>query len=291
MQRCLPRCGRAEVGSAYLLAWSLLFLCVVSAPCAANGVQISGCYQLTVDDPGHGCRWSGPLLLTQAGTAITGSLDLDRVMGSGCPSAIVGSGSGSVSGSNFIFGFTSGTFGTATFTGTVSTNGLSASGTWVSSTPATGTWFAQSTAYDVAVDVTVTRPADSCEWAGPATFTVCADFDSFTASVAIPRTSGGSTCPLMITGTLSGTATGTPIIINFDLASSEFGNDHFVGVVSDNRRSAAGTWSGDAGVGTWSGQFHLPPPVAAPTMSGIVLAALFACLLAAGVRSARRRRT
>jgi hypothetical protein len=287
-----PMRGEGGIGRFRLVAWSLLFLCIVAAPGAANGVDLTGCYNLTVDDPGHSCRWSGPMLIAQTGTDLNGSLDLTRTMGgAGCLPVIVGTGTGTLTGSNFVFGVTSGGFGTATFTGTVSPDGQSATGSWVSSTPATGTWFAQSTAYDVAVDMTVTRPADGCKWTGPATFTVCADFDSFTASVALPRVTGGSGCPPSITGTLSGTATGTPIIIDFDLASSELGNAHFVGVVSEDRRSAAGTWSEseNTDTGTWSARFHLPGGVAAPAMSGITLAALFGGLVAAGVLRARRR--
>jgi hypothetical protein len=282
--------GKGGIGRFCLVAWSLLFLCIVFAPGAAAGVDLTGCYTLTVDDPGHGCRWSGPMLITQTGTNLDGSLDLPLIMGgAGCPPFLVATGSGTLVGSNFVFGFTSGGFGTATFTGTVSPDGQSATGTWVSSTPASGTWFAESSAYTVAVDMTVTRPADGCEWTGTATFTVCADFESFTASVALPRVTGGSGCPPSITGTLSGTATGTPIIINFDLVSGEFGNDHFVGVVSEDRRSAAGTWLGDGGTGTWSARFHLPGGVPAPAMDGIALGVLFAGLVAAGVLCARRR--
>jgi hypothetical protein len=292
MERGIDRLthGEGRIARFCLVAWSLLFACIVTAPGAANGVDLTGCYNLTVDDPGHGCRWSGPMLITQTGTNLDGSVDLALINGgSGCPPFLVGTGSGTLTGSNFVFGFTSGGFGTATFTGTVSTDGQSATGTWTSSTPASGTWFAQSTAYTVAVDMTVTRPVDGCEWTGPATFTVCADFDSFTASLALALVTGGSGCPSTITGTLSGTATGTPLVISADLVSSEFGDDHFTGLVSDDRRSAAGTWSGDAGTGTWSARFHLPPAVAAPAMSAIALAALFACLVTAGVLSARRR--
>jgi hypothetical protein len=290
----VPTVGRAEhgvlrIGWFCALACSLLFVYVLCAPAAAKAIDLTGCYELTVDDPVSGCQWSGPMLLAQANTTITGSLDLTRVAGgAGCLAAVTGTGTGTLTGSSFVFGVAAGGFGTAIFSGTVSADGKSATGTWSSTASASGTWSAESTAFTVAVEMTVKRPTDSCAWTGPATFTVCADFESYTASVALTRVAGGSTCPPVITGTLSGTATGTPPVLSFDLVSAQFGNDHFDGTVSADERSAAGTWSGDAGAGTWSAQFYRA--VGAPAMSGILLAALGVLLLAAGVRATRRRR-
>lgn len=269
-------------------AWPLLFLCVVSAPIQAHGADITGTYELTVDDTERGCRWVGPMVLAQTGMTFTGTVDLPREFGaSPCPTDVSAMVSGSVSGSTVTYSLTPGGFATATFTGTIGADVKSATGTWMSLSPAaSGTWSARNADVTITAQLTMTRAADGCQWTGPATVTGSTVVPPFAGSVALTRVAGGSTCPSTVSGPISGTVLGSAV--SFGLMSGELGNASFVGAVSGGR-SASGTWSGDAGSGTWifRGFFGVVQP--APALSILVLATLFALLTAAGVLSARRK--
>ncbi len=137
---------RSEATRHWLLG-GLLLLAFAIAPTATRAatVDVTGTWNLRVNDPTDGCTWAGQMFLTQTGTDFTGSATLDLVAGSGmCIPVINGTLEGSISGSGsgFIidFGLASGSFGTAMFTGTVSDDGQSAMGEF--SNNASGTWSA-----------------------------------------------------------------------------------------------------------------------------------------------------
>lgn len=125
----------------------LVFVSVVAAPVATNAesVNLTGTWNLTVNDTEDNCQWTGLMTVNQMGANFTGSIALKLVAGMCSPSTITGSVEGSVSGpgSGFFIGFgiASGEFGQASFEGTVSEDGQSAAGTWTNE--ASGTWFAQ----------------------------------------------------------------------------------------------------------------------------------------------------
>ena len=131
--------GGSGLGS---FVFSVLFLCVVGAPLAASGANLTGTWDVAVDLPAEGCRWAGEMSLLQTGTAFTGSAALTRVAGVACPPTLSGMLSGTVSGSAISFGLASGEFGNASFAGMVSPDDQSATGTWFAD-PLNGTWTAQ----------------------------------------------------------------------------------------------------------------------------------------------------
>jgi len=123
----------------------LLALAVAPSVTRAATVDVTGTWNLTVNDPSLGCTWAGQMFLTQTGTFFTGSATLDLVAGSGmCIPVINGALEGSISGSGsgFIinFGLASGSFGSASFKGVISDDGLSAMGDFENN--ASGTWSA-----------------------------------------------------------------------------------------------------------------------------------------------------
>ena len=131
-----------------LIGWLLLALSIVATPIAADaaGVDVTGTWNLTANDPGDGCRWTGLMFLTQTGMDFTGSASLNLVAGGGqCLAVVSGTIQGSISGSGsgfFIdFGLASGPFGSASFDGTVTEDGQSATGEFTNN--ASGTWSAQ----------------------------------------------------------------------------------------------------------------------------------------------------
>ena len=149
MQEGVDDMRRLEgVSRGSLIGWLLLALSIVATPIAANaaGVDVTGTWNLTVDDPTDGCKWAGQLFLTQTGMDFTGSTSVNRVTGGAqCLGFLGGTVQGSISGSGsgfFInFGLASGSFGSATFDGTVSEDGQSANGEFTNE--ASGTWSAQ----------------------------------------------------------------------------------------------------------------------------------------------------
>ncbi len=144
-------------------------------------------------------------------------------------------------------------------------------------------------------DLTVTRnqkmvaPLGSesppaCRWRG--LMTLLQTGSDFTGSIDLSRVLG-TDCPTMLTGTVEGSVSGSGsgFFINFGLASGQFGQVSFEGLVSEDGQSANGTWSNTAS-GTWLALRH---HVAAPALSAIAAAALFALLTVAGVICVRRR--
>jgi len=291
MLQWIDRAKHAEerTGRLRSLVGFLLFLCIVSAPIVAHGVDVTGTYELTVVDPTDSCLWEGPMVLTQTGTTFTGSISLPIVTGSSapCPALIAGPVTGNVSGLKITLGFSSGGFGTATFTGEINPSDKSAAGTWTSSAPAMGTWSARNADVMITSDLTMKRtsPADGCEWTGLFTGTGSRVVPPFSGSIALMRVAGGSSCPASVTGQVSGSVMGS--MVHFNLMSADFGDADFEGTVNIDVREAAGTWSGAAGSGTWSTRIH--GATQAPALGGIALATLFGLLMAVGIRSTRRR--
>ncbi|MFN8626625.1 MAG: hypothetical protein U0587_11695 [Candidatus Binatia bacterium] len=125
---------------AFAIFWLLL---VVAAPRLASAQNVTGTYNLTVILPGS-CTWAGLLSLAQSGTTLTGSGTIQIQPGSdvGCASTLSGSVNGTVTGSTINFGLATGSLGTAQFTGTISPDGLTLSGTWQVGSSGSGTWTA-----------------------------------------------------------------------------------------------------------------------------------------------------
>jgi hypothetical protein len=144
----------------------------------------------------------------------------------------------------------------------------------------TGTW-----------DLTVAAIAGSspvCRWVGLMTLTQTGMMGrDFMGSMALHRVFGSSQCPEMLDGTLEGTigGTGSGFSINLGLASGEFGQMTFDGILMVDGQSASGTWKNTES-GTWSAQRHRQ---AAPALGTGTLATLFGLLLAGGVLRLRRR--
>ncbi len=137
------------------MAWLLLPVSVIAGPTILNAlsVNLTGTWALMVTDTGNGCMWKGPMFLTQTGMDFTGSCTLDLVTpSSGCPAMLSGNIAGSISGSGsgfaINFGLASGSFGTVSFTGIVSDDGQSASGSWENTD--SGTWSAEKQAAQAA---------------------------------------------------------------------------------------------------------------------------------------------
>ena len=130
-----------------VVALSLLWVSVVAVPTtvSAMSVNVTGKWMLMVDDTEHGCMWKGPMSLTQTGMDFAGMAMLNSVSDSGCASMINGTIRGSISGTGsgfFIsFGLASGDFGMVNFGGTLTDDGLMASGSWENT--ASGTWSAE----------------------------------------------------------------------------------------------------------------------------------------------------
>ena len=128
---------------ALLLGLGILW--VVAAPRtvpAMPAIDVNGAYQLSVVDTVDSCTFAGQAVLTQSGSAFTGTATLSLVVGTGCPSSLSGPVSGTLTGNTISFGIASGGFGTVNFIGTVSNDGSSASGTWSTTGAAAGTWSA-----------------------------------------------------------------------------------------------------------------------------------------------------
>lgn len=123
---------------------SLGMLCAAAAAShAVPTIDINGTYQLTVVDTFDNCTATGTLTVTQSGASFTGLATLTVISAVGCPpSSGSGSVTGTLSGNTIDLGFASGTFGTDTFTGTVSNDGNFLSGTWNSTGDPFGTWSA-----------------------------------------------------------------------------------------------------------------------------------------------------
>jgi hypothetical protein len=122
-----------------------------------------------------------------------------------------------------------------------------------------------------------------CEWKGLMTLTQTGA--DFTGSVMLSLVAGP--CLPTVSGTVQGSlgGTGSGFVINFGLASGEFGEASFDGIVSDDGQSAQGEWTNEDS-GTWSAE---KIRTAAPALSGNGLAVLFGLLLAAGTLFASRR--
>lgn len=122
-----------------------------------------------------------------------------------------------------------------------------------------------------------------CEWKGLMTLTQTGT--DFTGFATLNLVTGP--CPATLSGTVQGTVggTGSGFTISFGLASGEFGQVSFDGIVNIDGQSADGRWTNEES-GTWSAQ---KIPTAAPTLSGSGLAVLFGLLLIAGALSAARR--
>ena len=122
-----------------------------------------------------------------------------------------------------------------------------------------------------------------CEWKGLMTLTQTGS--DFTGSMMLNLVIGP--CPATLSGTVWGSVggTGSGFTISFGLASGEFGQVSFDGIVNVDGQSAGGRWTNEES-GTWSAQ---KIPTAAPTLSGSGLAVLFGLLLIAGALSAARR--
>ncbi len=149
----------------------------------------------------------------------------------------------------------------------------------------TGTWNVT-----VMTNIALTAPNTSssdqvfCEWKGLMTLTQTGT--DFTGSMMLNLVTGP--CPATLSGAVQGSlsGSGSGFFISFGLASGEFGQVSFDGIVSVDGQSAAGPWTSQEESGTWSAQ---KIRTAAPTLSGSGLATLFGLLLAAGALSAGRR--
>ena len=127
-----------------------------------------------------------------------------------------------------------------------------------------------------------------CRWAGLMTLTQMGMKGmDFTGSMTLHRVFGGSRCPEMLDGTLEGMigGTGSGFTIEFGLASGQFGQVAFDGILMDDGQSANGTWSNEES-GTWSAQRHRQ---AAPALGAGALATLIGLLTAAGALRLRHR--
>jgi len=267
----------------------MVFLFVLSAPIAANAAQG---FDLTVVQASAGCVWTGavgmnqPVFSAGCDTAFSGTMNLFRVPGSSpsCPAVVTGNVSGTLSGSDIDFGLASTTFGDVSFTGKLSDDGQSASGTWTGD-PGSGTWF---TAEDAGlgggrVKLTMDRPADGCQWTGP----VSGAGGSFTfaGSMALRRITEDPGCPPTVSGPMWGRLLGPWIC--FELTSTA-ANITYMGTVDQETYAGSGTWSGDLGEGTWT--VKIGQAVGAPTLSAASLAAMVGLLIMAGMLSLRHRR-
>jgi hypothetical protein len=150
----------------------------------------------------------------------------------------------------------------------------------------TGTWDLTVTAGNPGADST--GSSLMCRWVGLMMLTQTSMMGrDFMGSMTLHRVFGSSQCPEMLDGTLEGTigGTGSGFTIDFGLASGEFGQVTFTGILMVDGQSANGTWSNTES-GTWSAQRHSQ---AAPALGAGALATLFGLLLAGGVLRLRHR--
>lgn len=123
--------------------WIAFVGCLVWALAApAEAVDVNGIYQLSVVDVVDHCTYAGQLVVSQSGSSFSGSVSMMLVNGPGCPSSLSGSASGTLMGNTISFGVASGSFGVVTFGGTVSPDGGTMSGNWITGSVPEGTWAA-----------------------------------------------------------------------------------------------------------------------------------------------------
>ena len=151
----------------------------------------------------------------------------------------------------------------------------------------TGTWDMTVTA-DHLPEAAIAGSSPVCRWVGLMMLTQTGMMGrDFMGSMALHRVFGSSQCPEMLDGTLEGTigGTGSGFSIEFGLASTEFGQVAFEGILMVDGQSANGTWRNEES-GTWSAQRHRQ---AAPALGAGALATLFGLLMAGGVLRLRHR--
>ncbi len=150
----------------------------------------------------------------------------------------------------------------------------------------TGVWDLTVTLNQVEHTPAGSETPPACRWRG--LMTLLQTGSDFTGSIDLSRVLG-TDCPDMLSGMVQGSVSGSGsgFFINFGLASGQFGQVSFEGLVSEDMQSAMGSWSNQEN-GTWLAVRHR---VAAPALSTLSFAALFALMTVAGIVCVRRRQS